>query len=130
MDFLKSVTGKIVTGLVALLVVVCAYSWYEADPRTKDALITGTGKIAAWFGVVLFLPWLAFAVIGWVARMESNLAGAGLVGGLTLLELVFLGWMFHWTLGGRIAWSFFIVGALVSATYNVLTCDWIAEKIE
>lgn len=130
MDFLKTVTGKVVGGLVALAVITCAISWYRMDEQTKDMLVSGTGKIFSWLGVVAVVPWLSFAVIGRVAKMQSNLAGAMLVLAITLVELVLLGWLFGWTIGGRTAWTFVLLGGLVAAIYNLLTCDWIAEKVE
>ena len=130
MDFLKTVTGKVVSGLVALAVIICAVSWYRMDPLTKQELISGTGKIFSWLGIVLIVPWLSFAIIGRIAKMQSNLAGAGLVLAITLLEMLLLGWLFTWSIGGRTAWTFVILGGLVAAIYNLLTCDWIAEKVE
>jgi len=130
MDFLKTVTGKVVSGLVALVVIVCAVSWYRMDSQTKDGLISGTGKITSWLGVVLIVPWLSFALIARVGKMRSNAAGAMLVLGLTLAELLTLGWLFNWSIAGRTAWTFLLLGGLVAAIYNLLTCDWIAEKME
>ena len=130
MDFLKTVTGKVVSGLVALAVIICAVSWYRMDPATKQELISGAGKIFSWLGIVLIVPWLSFAIIGRIAKMQSNLAGAGLVLAITLLEMLLLGWLFTWSIGGRTAWTFVILGGLVAAIYNLLTCDWIAEKVE
>ena len=92
-------------------------------------LLSGTGKIFAWFGVMLVLPWLGFALIAWVAKFDRNGAGAALVAGLTIAEMVFLAWLFNWTLGSATGWSFFVLGGLVAALYNLLTCDWIAEKV-
>jgi hypothetical protein len=129
MDFLKTVTGKVISGLVALGVVVCGVSWYFTAPATKQMLLAGTGKIFAWLGIVLVVPWLAFAVIGWVAKFERNSAGAALVAVLTIGEMVFLAWLFSWTLGSATAWSFFVLGGLIAALYNLFTCDWIAEKV-
>jgi hypothetical protein len=130
MDFLKTVTGKVVSGLVALAVILCAYSWYTMDPQTKQALLSGTGKIFSWLGVVLIIPWLSFAIIARVSRLQSNGAGAALVGAITIAELLLLGWLFNWSIGGKTAWTFLILGGLVAAIYNLLTCDWIAEKVE
>jgi hypothetical protein len=62
--------------------------------------------------------------------MEKNTAGAVLVGAYTLLEALFLAWLFEWRMPGPTAWSFFVVGALVAGVYNLLVCDWIAEKFE
>jgi hypothetical protein len=129
MEFLKSVTGRIVSGMVGLAVVAAAISWWQMDPSTRQTLVSGTGRIVAWFGVVLCWPWVSFAVIAWVARMESNAAGAALVASYTLAEIILLAWLFHWHMPNATAWTFLLFGGLVSGVYNLLVCDWIAEKV-
>ena len=130
MDFLKTITGKVVSGLVALAVIAGGISWYRMDETTKQAIVSGTGKIFSWLGVVLIVPWLSFAVIGRVAKTQSNAAGAALVLCMTGIEIVLLGWLFNWSIAGRAAWTFVLLGGLVAAIYNLLVCDWIAEKVE
>src|SRR4028118_976710 len=78
MDFFKSVGGKIVSGLVALAVVASAISWWRMDDAQREALVGGAGKIVGWLGVVLAVPWASFFLIGRVARLGSNAAGAAL----------------------------------------------------
>jgi hypothetical protein len=129
MDFLKTVTGKVISGIAGLVVVLSGISWWRMDAATKDMLLSGTGKIVSWFGIVMLVPWATFFLIGWVSRVEKNAAGAALVFGYTLLEMVFLAWLFGWSLPSATAWSFFAVGALVAGVYNLLVCDWIAEKL-
>ena len=129
MDFLKSTTGKIVSGLVALGVVIGAISWWTMDPATKQTLLAAIGNIFLWLGVVLAWPWVSFALIARVARTDSNLAGGLLVTAYTLLEMVLLAWLFHWHFPGASGWTFLILGGLVSGVYNLLICDWIAEKV-
>ena len=129
MDFLKSVGGKIITGAVALAVIVAAISWWSMDDATKQMLLTGTGRIVSWLGIVLIAPWATFFVIGKVAKLESNAAGAVLVGAYTLIETLVLAWLFEWRMPGPTAWTFLIVGALFAAVYNLLACDWIAERV-
>lgn len=129
MDFLKSIAGKVVTGLVALLVIAAAISWFRMDQAGRDAALSSAGRIASWLGIVLFLPWATFFVIGWVYRMENNLAGGILVLGYTLAEVMALLWLFGLRGHGATAWTFFLVGALLAAVYNLFTCDWIAEKV-
>jgi FtsH-binding integral membrane protein len=129
MDFLKTITGKVITGFVVLAVVAGGISWWQMDPATRQMLLDGTGKILAWLGIVLFLPWVSFMVIGKVAKMESNAAGAGLVATYTLVETVVLAWLFNWHIPGPTAWTFLIVGGLFAGAYNLFTCDWIAEKV-
>jgi FtsH-binding integral membrane protein len=130
MDFLKTVTGKVVGGLVTLAVVAGGISWWRMDPATKSMLLSGTGKIAAWTGIVLLIPWATFFVIGWAAKFENNMAGGLLVFAYTLIEALLLGWLFNWKLPGPTALVFFAVGVLFAAVYNLLTCDWLAEKME
>src|SRR3954470_21857799 len=130
MDFLKSMTGKIITGAVTLAVIVAGISWWQTDPATRQMLLSGTGRIISWLGIVLIVPWATFFLIGKVARLDSNAAGAALVASYTVLETVALLWLFHWKLPGPTAWSFLAVGALFAAVYNLFTCDWIAEKVE
>jgi hypothetical protein len=130
MDFLKTITGKVVSGLVGLTVIICAVSWYRMDDQTKQSLESGTGKIFSWFGIVLIVPWLSFALIGRVGKMRTNVAGALLVIVMTAVEMALLGWLFDWSIAGRTAWTFLILGGLVAGIYNLLTCDWIAEKVE
>jgi hypothetical protein len=129
MDLLKSLTGKIVAGAVALTVVAGGISWWRMDEATRQMLLGGTGRIVAWLGVVLVVPWVTFFVIARVAKMESNAAGATLVLAYTILEVALLGWLFGWAMPGPTAWTFFAVGGLFAAAYNLFACDWIAEKV-
>lgn len=130
MDFLKSMTGKVVTAALGLAVIAAGISWWQMEPETRQMLVSGTGKILGWLGIVLVLPWATFFLIGRVARLESNGAGAALVAGYTLIEALLLAWLFDWSIPGATAWSFLILGALFAAVYNLFTCDWIAEKVE
>ena len=129
MDFLKTAGGKIVGGAVALAVVAGGISWWQMDPASRDALLTGTGRVIAWLGVVLLLPWATFFMIGRVARVDSNAAGALLVFGYTLAEALLLAWLFGWSIHGAAAWTFAAAAVLVAGVYNLFTCDWIAEKV-
>jgi len=129
MDFLKTVTGKILTGLVALAVIAAAISWWQMEPATRSMIVSGTGKIVGWTLAVLVLPWATFFVSVRAGKFDSNLAGAALVTTYTLLELVLLAWLFNWRISGAAGWTFVIAGGLLAAVYNLFTCDWIAEKL-
>ena len=129
MDLLKTVTGKVVAGAVALAVVAAGISWWRMDDATRQMLLSGTGKIVSWLFVVLLAPWASFFVTAWVAKRESNAAGAALVATYTILEAVMLVWLFNWNIPGPTAWTFLAAGTLFAGVYNLLTCDWIAEKM-
>ena len=128
MEFLKTIGGKVITGLVALAVIAGGISWYEMDPGTRHQIVAGTGRILGWLGVVIVVPWATFFVIGSVARRESNMAGALLVLGYTVIEAVLLAWLFSWGIRGATAVTFFCAGVLIAGAYNLFACDWIAEK--
>jgi hypothetical protein len=129
MDLLKTVTGKVVAGAVTLAVVAAGISWWQMDPATRQMLLSGTGKIISWLGVMLLLPWATFFLTTWVARLESNAAGAAMVAGYTLVEAVLLAWLFDWNIHGPTAWTFVVSGTLLAGVYNLLVCDWLAERL-
>ena len=129
MDFLKGVAGKVVTGLVALAVIATAISWWQMDESTRAMLLRGTGRILAWLGVVLAVPWASFLLIGRVARLESNRAGVTLVLAYTAAEAAVLAWLFDWSIRGAAPWVFFAAATLFAGVYNLFACDWIAEKV-
>ena len=130
MDLLKTVTGKVVAGAVALAVVAAGISWWQMDEATRQMLLSGTGKIVSWLLIVLLVPWATFFLTTWVAKRESNAAGAALVAGYTVLEALLLAKLFEWNVRTPTAWTFLIVGALFAAVYNLLVCDWLAEKLQ
>jgi hypothetical protein len=129
MEFLKSITGKVVSGLVAVGVIAAGISWWQMDPATRQTLVSGTGRILAWFGVMLAWPWVSFPIIARVAKMESNFAGGVLVCAYTVAETVLLAWLFQWHMPNATAWTFLLLGGLVAGVYNLLICDFIAEKV-
>jgi hypothetical protein len=129
MELLKTVTGKVVAGAVTLAVVAAGISWWQMDPATRQMLLSGTGRIISWLGVMLLLPWATFFVTTWVAKLESNAAGATMVAAYTLVEAVLLAWLFNWSVHGATAWTFLVAGTLLAGVYNLLVCDWIAERL-
>lgn len=129
MDFLKSVTGKIVTGFVVLAVIATAISWWQMEPETRSMLVSGTGKIIGWLLAVLVLPWATFFVSTWVGKFDSNFASGVLVFTYTAIEVLLLAWLFDFKIDGAAAWTFLIAGGLLAAVYNLFTCDWIADKL-
>ena len=129
MDFLKGIGGKVIGGVVLLGVVVAAVAFYQAGPEGRKAFFDASGKIVGWTLIVALVPWAAFPLVSRVARLDSNEAAGGLVAGLTVLELLALWWMFGFGVGGVIAVAFFVAAALLAGVYNLLACDWIADKL-
>jgi hypothetical protein len=129
MDFLKTVGGKIAGGLVAVAVVAAAIALWRMDGVERQNLWSGFLNILAWLGIVALWPWVSFAVIRWVNGLGSNVAGGLLVFGYTAAEAALLLWLCG-VPSGPTGWTFAGVGALVAGAYNLLACDWIAEKLE
>jgi FtsH-binding integral membrane protein len=129
-DFLKTVGGKIAAGLVALAVIAGGISWYETDPATRHAIVTDVFRLISWTGIVLVVPWVTFFIIARVAKFESNTAGAMLIFAYSAVEAVLLAWLFSWSIKGPTAIGLYAAAVLVAAAYNLLTCDWIAERFE
>src|SRR4051812_22641427 len=100
MEFLKTIAGKVVSGVVALAVIGGGIAWWNTAPETKSMIMGGIGHILAWFGIVLLVPWATFFLIGWVGKFESNAIGGALVFVYTVLEVVLLCWLFNWQVHG------------------------------
>jgi len=127
-EFLKSVVGKLVTGAVVLAVFAAGFAWYQMDPAERSNVTAGAGRIVGWIALVTAIPWLIFFLVQRVAKMDSNLASGVFVLLLTLLEAAGLAWMFHFSVRGGAGWTFFAVGVVLAGVYNLLMCDWIAER--
>jgi hypothetical protein len=130
MEFLKTIAGKVISGVVALAVIGGGIAWWNTAPQTKSMILGGIGHIVAWFGIVLLVPWATFFLIGWVAKFESNAIAGALVFVYTALEVMLLCWLvFGWQVHGAAPWTFVALGALVAGVYNLFTCDWLAERV-
>lgn len=115
---------------MALAVVVGGITWWQTAPETRQAILSAVGHIVGWFALVLVAPWAGSLGIAWIAKkFDSNAAGAALIAGITLIEAVMLAWLLGWSISGAAAWTFFLLAVLVAAAYNLLICDWLAEKL-
>jgi hypothetical protein len=130
MEFLKTVGGKVASGIVMLAVGAAALAWFETDAAVRHAILSAIGRVIAWSALVLVLPWAGFAVIGRVGQIGSNFAGAMLVSTLTATEGVALAWGFNWSITGMAWWTMFLAAIATAGVYNLFTCDWIAEQAE
>ena len=130
MDFLKTVGGKIASGVVMLAVGAAALAWFETDQAVRDAILRVIGHLLAWCALVLAIPWAGFAVIGRVGQMGTNAAGAVLILGLTAVESIALAWSFGWSVHGASGWTMYLAAVAIAGVYNLFACDWIAEQSE
>lgn len=128
MDFFKSIGGKIVSGLVAVAVIAAGIAAWRMDPAVRSAMLGGLGKALGWFALVAVVPWATFFLSTWVRKFDRNAAGAALVFGYTAAEGTMLAWLFDWGVSGATAWVFFAAAVLIALAYNLLACDWIADR--
>lgn len=129
-DFLKTLAGKIATAALSLAVVGAGLAWYETDPVTKHLILSDTGRLLGWLMLVLLVPAAGFALIGWVAKLQTNAAGATLVLVFTVAEAVVLAWLFGWSVHTASEWVLYTAAILFAGVYNLFVCDWIAERLE
>jgi hypothetical protein len=127
-EWFKTIIGKVVTAGLVLGVAIAVMGWWRMDQETRDTAVQNATRLGAWGILVLLIPWALFWLIGWVARAESNAKGALLVLGITLAELGWLGFMFGFKNYTAVNWTFFIAAGVVAVVYNLLVCDWIAER--
>ncbi|HEX8911229.1 MAG TPA: hypothetical protein VF796_02635 [Humisphaera sp.] len=130
-----TVTGRIVGGIVTAGVLAGGIALWRMEPAQWDSLKSGTGsvlsftaKLVGWVLAVGVLPWATFFLSTYAARFSRNVAGVVLVGLYTAVGVAGLLWLFDWSLHGATAWVFFVAATLIALVYNVLICDWIAER--
>jgi len=129
MDLLKKIATIVITAAAVLGVIVGAISWFQMAPADRSAILSVVRRGLGWIGIVLVLPWATCFVTMWVAKRESNAAGASLVAGYTLIDLAVLGWLFNFSISGTTGVVLCVLGVLIALAYNLLACDWIAEKL-
>jgi hypothetical protein len=131
---IKTLAGKIVSGVFTLLVVGGGIALWQMDPAKRNAFLGSighgfgvAGKVSGWLLVVGVLPWATYFLSTWASRFERNAAGVALVAAYTAVEGTLLAWMFDWSIAGASGWIFFVGAVLVALLYNVLICDKVAE---
>ena len=111
MWLLKTVAGKVVSGVFTALVVGGGMFLWQMDPSKRDALFGSVGhgfgvlfKIFGWLLLVGVLPWATYFLSTAAARLDRNAAGVVLVGLYTAVEAALLAWMFDWSIAGATGW--------------------------
>ncbi len=129
MELAKKIATIVITAAAVLGVVGGAISWFQMPAEDRSAILSIVGRGLGWIGIVLVLPWATFFLTTWVAKRDSNAAGAALVIGYTVVGAAILGWLFDFSISGTTAAVLCVLGLLVALAYNLLVCDWIAEKL-
>jgi hypothetical protein len=131
---LKTVAGKILSGVLTAIIVGGSIALWQMDPTKRDAFLGSVGhgfgvvgKTFGWLLLVGVLPWATYFLSTFAAKFERNAAGVALVGFYTAVDGALLAWLFDWSIAGATGWIFFGGAVLVALLYNVLICDKIAE---
>ncbi|MBC7784608.1 MAG: hypothetical protein H7144_12290 [Burkholderiales bacterium] len=129
MGILKRIAGVVLTGAVALGVIIGAISWFQMSPQDRAEMLGSVGRVLVWLGIAAVLPWATYFFTTLVAKRESNLLAGVMIAAYTFVDGAAL-WLLFELSGLSTAGIFLIVLGLLSAlTYNLLVCDWIAEKM-
>lgn len=130
MDLLKTIGVRVVTAVLVMAVLAGGILWWRMDDAAQSAILGRVGRILSWTVAVVAWPFVSFPLIGWVARRDSNAAGAALVAGYTILEAAALAWLFGFAIGTPAGWAGFAAATLAAGLYNLLVCDWIADRLQ
>ena len=121
--------GEKVLGWIALgLLLLIAFAVYQTPAETKQAIWSGAWRSVTWLAFVAALPWFGRLFIGRILETGTNWAGAALVAGFTLVDvLIGLLLISAWPAS---LWGWLLLLALVgaAATYNFLVADYLADQ--
>lgn len=129
MELLKRIMSIVVIGAVTVAAAAMLVSWWQMSPADRSATYALVGRAVAWVAVVAVLPWATWFAVGAAVRHGSNAAGAVLVGGYTLIDLLLLGWVAKWSAPSTTAMIVMLFGGLAALAYNFLVSDWLAERV-
>lgn len=123
------VGGKVLT---AILIVTggAGLLYFYKHPEQWDALWSIVGRAATWVGIVAVVPWACFWATRWAVRRDSNAAGAIVLAAYLAVDviaaLLLAGVHGH----GVLTWTVFIFGFLAAGVYNLVVCDYQADRLD
>ena len=127
--------GRIIGSLIGSALLGGGFLAWQAGPQGRSEILSSigggfalVGKVLGWLMLVGVLPWATYFMSTYAARFRHNAAGAMLVAFYTAIDSVLLAWMFDWSMRGATGWIFYSAAVLTALLYNVLICDWIAER--
>ena len=126
----KTAGVVVLSGGALLALIAGGITWHEMTPARRDVILGNSSHFLGWTLLVAIVPWAAMFLVGRVAKMDSNPAAATLIVTMTALEAIMLAWLFGFSIGGATPWTFFIAAVLIAGVYNLLACDWIAERFD
>lgn len=123
--------GKKSVGAALLVAGAIIIVWYVRLSDDQKAAIWGTARGALlWMGCVAVLPWAMFFVPGWIIRLESNMASAGMLAGFLILDVLLALAMAGWHVPAGWQKAALLFGFLCAAVYNFVVCEYLAGRAE
>lgn len=125
----KYVGGKVLTAILVVGAIMTTI-WFWRHPE-QLATIWAVIKFAlAWIGFAIVFPWALFFVPAMVIRYESNAAGALMLLGYLLVDILMALWLAGWQVSGTLTWAVLLLGFLAAGVYNFLVCEFLATRAE
>ncbi|MFO0973627.1 MAG: hypothetical protein U1A27_09335 [Phycisphaerae bacterium] len=125
----KFVGAKVVTTL-CVLGAAGAGLWFWRHPDDLRSLWSVIRLSLTWIAFAAVLPWSSFLIMPRVLKLESNAAGAALLAGYTLIDILAALWLAGWGVRGALAWMVLIVGFLAAGAYNYVVCESLARQAD
>lgn len=126
----KHVSGKIITAILAVTVILIIIWYWRLEPAARAALWMSVRLALVWIGLAAALPWALFFVPPLVLKAESNLASALALLGYLLVDVLLALWLAGWGVESTLAWAVMILGFACAGVYNLLVCEFLAERAE
>lgn len=130
LEWLAKYIGAKVLVTTCVLGSVLAGIWFWRHPDDLRALWSVIRLTLAWLGFVTVLPWALFFLPPMVVKKESNALSGGMLIGYLLLDVLVAFWLAGWHVGSTLAWVVLIAGFLAAGVYNLVVCEYIAERTE
>lgn len=107
---------------------ILAGIWFWRHPEDLRALWGVIRLTLTWLGFVAVMPWALFFVPPMIVKVESNAASAAMLMAYLVIDVLVALWLAGWSVGGTLGWVVLMVGFLAATVYNVLVCEFIADR--
>ncbi len=128
-SFSKYVGGKVISAVIGVGV-IGAGIWFWNHPEDLAAIWSSIKGAIAWIGFVLVLPWASFFIPVSVVKKESNALAAGMLFGYVVVDAIAAYWLAEWSFENSLTWFVAVIGILAAGVYNLLVCDFVAERVD